>query len=171
MRYSVDHESEEYIFAANNFYKSVSPDAYRIVDVEKISNDERMEIFNMKRQQMERRLGIPNVSKTLFHGTSASAVSSILTQGFLRDFNQASAYGTGTYFARDAQYAVSTRYAKSDPNTRYQRVIVANVLIGVPCQGTRYSYDDTRLLANIYFFFTFFFMFLQDHDSPNHPHI
>lgn len=140
MRHSVDPESEEYCFAAAYFYKSVSPNAYRIVGVETIRNDERMEIFNLKKRQMERRLGIPNISKMLFHGTSASAVKSIINQGFLRDFNQKSAYGTGTYFARDAQYAVSTRYAKPEPNTRYQHIIVANVLIGIPCQGTRYSY-------------------------------
>ena len=47
----------------------------------------------------------------LFHGTSAENLANIANQGFLRDYNQASALGKGTYFARDAAYSASTRYS------------------------------------------------------------
>jgi hypothetical protein len=45
--------------------------------------------------------------RRLFHGTGFEHIDTIIAQGFLRDYNDVSLYGKGTYFARDALYSVS----------------------------------------------------------------
>ena len=70
----------------------------------------------------------------LFHAGSESSVSNIAANGFLRDYNNVAAYGTGTYFARDASYSARDRY--SPPNNRGEKFMyLARVLVGEPCVG------------------------------------
>jgi hypothetical protein len=139
LRSTVEVGSPVWVHVTSAFYRTVDPEDCEVLQVEEVRNSEKTEIYNLKKRQLERRLGARaglGVDEVLFHGTSASTVNSILIQGFLRDFNQVSAYGTGTYFARDAQYAISTRYSKPD-SKKHQCMIMANVLVGEPCQGHR----------------------------------
>ena len=58
----------------------------------------------------------------------------ILDCGFLRDFNTTSAYGTGSYFARDASYSSSSGY--SPPNGEgIKSMFLVRILVGEPCVG------------------------------------
>ena len=57
MRTSIEHGSEEYDFVAKKFYTTVTHYAYRIIGVDKIRNVERAGIFDLKKLQIQRRLG------------------------------------------------------------------------------------------------------------------
>eukprot|EP00658_Telonema_sp_P-2_P030328 TRINITY_DN22924_c0_g1_i4.p2 TRINITY_DN22924_c0_g1~~TRINITY_DN22924_c0_g1_i4.p2 ORF type:complete len:111 (-),score=22.42 TRINITY_DN22924_c0_g1_i4:704-1036(-) len=82
---------------------------------------------------MEQQLGDAN-ERHLFHGTQESHLESITRHGFLRDFNAKSAYGKGSYFARDASYSIAERY--TPPNGFFSCVmLVTKVLLGESCRG------------------------------------
>ena len=52
----------------------------------------------------------------LFHGTTTDAVEKIMRQGFDRGLagRNATAYGVGVYFARDARYSAHPKYSPPD---------------------------------------------------------
>eukprot|EP00484_Ammonia_sp_Unknown_P012020 CAMPEP_0197072764 /NCGR_PEP_ID=MMETSP1384-20130603/210263_1 /TAXON_ID=29189 /ORGANISM="Ammonia sp." /LENGTH=255 /DNA_ID=CAMNT_0042511585 /DNA_START=418 /DNA_END=1185 /DNA_ORIENTATION=+ len=66
-------------------------------------------------------------TKLLFHGTSLSSVVNIINTGFQRKYNHTSAYGKGTYFARDASFAAG--YTRRDANG-YRYMFAAEVIVG-----------------------------------------
>lgn len=72
----------------------------------------------------------------LFHGTAHEHINTILSQGFLRDYNRTSRYGRGTYFANKASYSVAPAYCVPDAHGE-QVMIVAHVLLGQSCKGDR----------------------------------
>ena len=67
----------------------------------------------------------------LFHGTSAEVVEQIVENNFDRSFSgkNATRYGKGTYFARDASYSSHPTYSVPDGNG-VQRIFVARVAVG-----------------------------------------
>ena len=72
--------------------------------------------------------------KELFHGTEQPVVEQIVEHNFNRSFNRVGAYGTGVYFARDAKYSASPRYAR--PNAAGQQfMILTKVLVGHSTTG------------------------------------
>ena len=71
----------------------------------------------------------------MWHGAEKSNVPSILANGFLRDFNERAVYGKGVYFATEASYSLSTVYAKPDPETGDQYIMLVRVLVGEACVG------------------------------------
>ena len=71
----------------------------------------------------------------LWHGTDKGTVPSILANGFLRDFNERGAYGRGVYFASQASYSLSSAYARPDPATGDQFLLLVRVLVGAACVG------------------------------------
>lgn len=60
-----------------------------------------------------------------FHGTKYECVSNICSIGFKKEYNTVSAYGTGTYFARDAKTSFS--YMKSKDGLGVSYMIYAEV--------------------------------------------
>ena len=60
----------------------------------------------------------------------------IIQQGFNRSFcgKNATAYGKGVYFARDASYSASTTYSRPD-SIGVQRMFLCRVVVGEYCQG------------------------------------
>jgi hypothetical protein len=75
--------------------------------------------------------------KWLFHGTSRCTSLKIAEQGFNRSFAgsaNATRYGKGVYFARDAQYSLDTRYAQPDADG-CRRLCLCRVLCGEYCKG------------------------------------
>ena len=93
-----------------------------IVYIEEVFNEFLLKNYNeCKRDMVEF-----NSEKQLFHGTSESAVGSIINYGFDPTMNKTSAYGYGTYFAVDAKY--SNNYMRSSNEITF--MFLANVLIG-----------------------------------------
>ena len=74
----------------------------------------------------------------LFHGTDEETVPKIITGGFNRSFcgKNATAYGKGVYFARDAAYSANPLYSKpNDQGVCY--MFLCRIATGEYCQGRR----------------------------------
>ncbi|XP_047451662.1 protein mono-ADP-ribosyltransferase PARP12-like isoform X2 [Mugil cephalus] len=109
-----------------------------IIDIQRIQNASLWNLFQWQEDQMKKRNGGRVDKKHLFHGTDESLVEAICEQNF--DWRMCgvhgTAYGKGSYFARDASY--SNRYAKAKRNGT-KVMFVAQVLVGDYTRG-RSSY-------------------------------
>jgi len=75
-----------------------------------------------------------------FHGTTESAVNTIAAGGFDPAYNKTSAYGKGTYFAKNASYSFS--YMK--PNAQgISFMFLCDVIMGTQCLGSSNLIIDT----------------------------
>ncbi|XP_017293710.2 protein mono-ADP-ribosyltransferase PARP15 [Kryptolebias marmoratus] len=74
--------------------------------------------------------------KFLYHGTTQENAVSIMNTGFNRRFagQNATSYGSGTYFAVNANYSAATAFSKPAADGS-QLMFVARVLTGVYTQG------------------------------------
>ena len=68
-----------------------------------------------------------------FHGTREENITKIAMEGFDPAFNKTSAYGKGTYFARNASYSNSYMVPNSNG---ISFMFLCDVLMGKPCAGT-----------------------------------
>jgi poly [ADP-ribose] polymerase 10/14/15 len=68
----------------------------------------------------------------VFHGCPKDIVPKIIQQGFNRSFCGANAtlYGKGTYFARDAAYSASPRYSREDAETGLCYMFLCRAVVG-----------------------------------------
>ena len=77
-------------------------------------------------------------------------VPKIAQQGFNRSFcgKNATYYGKGVYFARDASYSANTLYSRPDARG-VQRIFLCRVLVGKYCRGVKDALTpDIRDAAN-----------------------
>merc|ERR1711966_474874 len=74
----------------------------------------------------------------LFHGTAADSVPKILQTGFNRSFcgKNATVYGKGAYFARDASYSAQRTYCVPDAKG-VQSIFLCRVSVGYCCLGKK----------------------------------
>lgn len=108
----------------------------KITSIQRIQNPSLWKVFQWQKDQMkERNGGKPVNQQYLFHGTDESLIGAICEQNF--DWRMCgvhgTAYGKGSYFARDASY--SDRYARvrGTPN---KIMFVALVLVGEYTKGS-----------------------------------
>uniref|UniRef100_A0A3B3ZT69 Poly (ADP-ribose) polymerase family, member 12a n=1 Tax=Periophthalmus magnuspinnatus TaxID=409849 RepID=A0A3B3ZT69_9GOBI len=105
----------------------------RITSIKRIQNPSLWKMFQWQKEQMQKRNGANPVNeKHLFHGTDKSLVEAICEQNF--DWRMCgvhgTAYGKGSYFARDASY--SHKFAAGP---RSKVMFVALVLVGDYTKG------------------------------------
>ena len=126
-------------------FRLTLPHNVRVHSVERVQNLPLWQSYVVKRQSVFMRE--PATASTaaarferafLFHGTDESTVPKIVHQGFNRSFcgKNATAFGKGVYFARDASYSMSSSYSKPDVHG-VQRMFLARVCIGDYCKGER----------------------------------
>lgn len=135
-------EGQEKAQVVTAFMKTLPP-GVRVVDVQRIQNVSMWQSYAVKRQTVRARE--KDASKAsrfervwLFHGTDEDTVPKIVQQGFNRAFcgKNATAFGKGVYFARDAAYSSSTTYSR--PNAqRIQHMFLCRVVVGEYCKGVR----------------------------------
>lgn len=77
--------------------------------------------------------------RLLFHGTKEYNIKSIADNGFDRTKNVTSAYGKGTYFAKEANYSKNYSTLSYDD---ISFMFVCKVALSIPCQGRGYSEID-----------------------------
>ncbi|XP_038161431.1 protein mono-ADP-ribosyltransferase PARP12-like [Cyprinodon tularosa] len=111
----------------------------RIESIQRIQNPSLWKVFQWQKDQMQKRNGGKNVDeKFLFHGTEDHLVDAICDQNF--DWRMCgvhgTAYGKGSYFARDASY--SDKYSRVGRSLN-KIMFVARVLVGEYTKG-RSSY-------------------------------
>jgi len=115
-----------------------------ILWIDQVSNPELEAEHDRLFEDLKAKRGPEQVKKLeLFHGTTEYAVSAICKEGFDVSRNTTSAYGKGTYFAKDASYSFS--YSQKGTTTRDEIVymLVCSVIVGVCCQGTSGMVLDT----------------------------
>ena len=78
------------------------------------------------------------VRNWLFHGCSGVVTDKIVQQGFNRSFcgKNATMYGKGVYFARDASYSTYPFYSQRDASD-VQSIFLARVVVGEYCRGVK----------------------------------
>jgi poly [ADP-ribose] polymerase 10/14/15 len=75
-----------------------------------------------------------------FHGTKEELITTIANNGFDPSYNKTSAYGKGTYFAKNASYSNSYM----SPNKEgISFMFLCDVLMGNPCLGQSQLVIDT----------------------------
>ena len=108
------------------------PDAC-VCTLDRVSNPALELRFEARKAAMEQ-AGLPVRVMRLFHGTLPENVRGIADLGFLSSKNVASAYGRGTYFARDAK--MSSKYAEIDHANEMSYMFVCDVLVGRLARGS-----------------------------------
>ena len=76
--------------------------------IKRIHNNYLLEAFAVLLKHLEKKRGKAVEVRRLFHGTSAQFIDAICEQGFdwrVAGSSNATLYGKGTYFARDASYS------------------------------------------------------------------
>ena len=143
-------EGEERDAVVRTFMKTQSR-PIQVVEVERVQNLALWEPYAVKRKGILSR-EIKDVfttivssesdaetkldKKWLFHGTNEATVPKIIHQGFDRMFcgKNATRWGKGVYFARDASYSSHPLY--SPPNASgIQHMFACRVVVGVYCVG------------------------------------
>ncbi|XP_043944102.1 protein mono-ADP-ribosyltransferase PARP12-like isoform X3 [Protopterus annectens] len=124
--------SEEYNEIKTLFKKTM--DSSTIQKIERIQNLSLWEVFQWQKEQMKKNNNGRDVDeRLLFHGTDDSIVDAICHQNF--DWRicgaHGTAYGKGSYFARDASY--SNGYSNSTSDSK--NMFVARVLVGQCVEG------------------------------------
>ncbi|XP_067844147.1 protein mono-ADP-ribosyltransferase PARP12 [Heptranchias perlo] len=130
---SVSESSDEYKQVQSLFQRTMRNSVIR--KIERIQNLALWEVFQWQKEQMKKNNNGKLVEeKQLFHGTNASIIDAICQQNF--DWRicgaHGTAYGKGSYFARDACY--SHNYCRSGQTT--MTMFVARVLVGQFVKGS-----------------------------------
>ncbi|XP_075795472.1 protein mono-ADP-ribosyltransferase PARP12 isoform X2 [Pelodiscus sinensis] len=121
--------------SSSDEYKKVQADFQRtmpktvIRQIQRIQNPTLWKVYQWQKEQMQKTNGGKDVSeRVLFHGTSKKHIDAICQQNF--DWRicglHGTAYGKGSYFARDASY--SDNYSKTDLDIK--TMFLARVLTG-----------------------------------------
>ncbi|XP_026581517.1 poly [ADP-ribose] polymerase 12-like [Pseudonaja textilis] len=119
--------SSEYIKVQTNFLRTLPK--VTILAIKRIQNLSLWEVYQWQKEQMKKANGGKDVDeRSLFHGTSTKHVDAICQQNF--DWRicgvHGTAYGKGSYFARDAAY--SDNY--SEGSSSIKTMFLAKVLVG-----------------------------------------
>ncbi|XP_070689465.1 protein mono-ADP-ribosyltransferase PARP14 [Pempheris klunzingeri] len=125
--------SKEYNDVETEFQKTGL--AANIVSIERIQNLTLWRSYQLMKAQLEVKNKHTNNEKLLFHGTAATSIDLINTQGFNRSYagTHAAMFGKGTYFAVDPAYS-ARGYSKPDAKG-HKRMYLARVLVGDFTQG------------------------------------
>ena len=113
----------------------------QVIDVERIQNLSLWRSYATKRWDIISREGRASQARYervwLFHGTDEVTAEKIVQQGFNRIFagRNATVYGRGVYFARDASYSSSPTYSKPNKNG-VQHMFLSRVAVGEFCVGS-----------------------------------
>ncbi|XP_039988368.1 protein mono-ADP-ribosyltransferase PARP12 isoform X2 [Xiphias gladius] len=125
---SADHNMIEMLF------RSTMPQS-KINSIQRIQNPSLWKVFQWQQEQMKERNGGNLVNQQyLFHGTDETLIEAICEQNF--DWRMCgvhgTAYGKGSYFAKDASY--SDRYVSAKRSSN-KIMFVSLVLVGEYCRG------------------------------------
>lgn len=121
-------------------FMATLPSNVKVEQVYRIQNMALWQSYAVKRQTMQASSEEPEQVEIawLFHGTREDIAPKIIQQGFNRSFcgYNATWYGKGAYFARDAKYSSSETYSKSD-SEGIQRMFLVRVAVGSYCLGVK----------------------------------
>ena len=127
----------------DEFLSTLDAKRFTIVSVERIQNVGAWQSFAVKRRAVFRREAdeakqAQRFERRLWHGTNIEVLHKIVQQGFNRSFcgKNATFYGKGVYFARDASYSTNKTYAVPDAKG-VQHMFWTRVVVGEYCKGVK----------------------------------
>ncbi|XP_070561328.1 uncharacterized protein [Ptychodera flava] len=136
IRFLLNRSSAEFRYVERVFRKSVQQENAKINAIERIQNPHIWDKYQRQKKYMVQKNGDIGLQVNLFHGTDEQSVTKICRQNF--DFRvagkNATLFGHGTYFARDASY--SDRYSSDDDHGQ-RHMFLAYVLVGRYTVGQR----------------------------------
>jgi len=132
----LQHFSAEFQGISKLFHSSLDAATYSIEKIERVQNETLYQEFYLCHKNFEKDLGLEEMQvKQLFHGTTSDVIPQIAKIGF--DWRvcgkNATAYGKGSYFAKNSSYSDS--YSKENSQTRMKAMFVAKVITGKPARG------------------------------------
>ncbi|CAH6792300.1 protein mono-ADP-ribosyltransferase PARP14 [Phodopus roborovskii] len=131
---SLQTNDPEYSMVASKFKQTCAN--FIIEKIERIQNPSLWRRYQIHKKVMDDKNGHRRNEKQLFHGTEASCIPHLNSNGFNRSYagKNAVCYGKGTYFAVDASYSANDVYSKPDVNGKkhiyYVRVLTGNYTNG-----------------------------------------
>jgi poly [ADP-ribose] polymerase 10/14/15 len=157
--FKLDPRSDEFQRAAGVFLlEDDLRERCDVLSIERVQNISLWQSYCVKKSATVAREADPAAATRkyvrcwLFHGAPGDVVPKILQQGFNRSFcgKNATFFGKGVYFARDASYSAYPLYCRPDDNG-VQSIFLCRVVIGQYCQGRKDALtpdirDDSRNL-------------------------
>ncbi|XP_049989289.1 protein mono-ADP-ribosyltransferase PARP14-like [Alexandromys fortis] len=131
---SLQTSDPEYVTVANQFHQTCQ--SIIIEKIERIQNPALWRRYQANKKIMDEKNGHERNEKQLFHGTEASSIPHLNSNGFNRSYagKNATCYGKGTYFAVNASYSAADTYSRPDANGKkymyYVRVLTGNYTTG-----------------------------------------
>jgi len=135
---------DEYNRVLNAFMLTLNRSNFRIYSIDRVQNVSLWQSYSVKKSQIcareedESKALRKYVRCWLFHGCPGDIVPKILQQGFNRSFcgKNATFYGKGVYFARDAKYSTYPLYCRPDPQG-VQSIFLVRAVVGQYCKGVK----------------------------------
>ncbi|XP_061089952.1 protein mono-ADP-ribosyltransferase PARP14-like [Conger conger] len=118
------------VFAQENSKK------IEVVQIQRIQHQEQWRKYAVSKQALDKKYPKSDNEQLLYHGTTKDICQKINKNGFNRSFcgRNATMYGCGTYFAKEAHYSCHDKYSNPDGNG-HKYIYRARVLTGKPCLG------------------------------------
>ena len=157
-RTRLDDGTDEYTKVVQHMHGSLSPSELRrmrIVTVERLHVRDTRDQYDLMLVQMSRReekrkaAGKGDVLDAssleiawVFHACAADVVDNIICGGFNRSYagKNATVFGPGVYFARDASYSMSETYSPTDANG-LKRMFLCRLAVGAHTMVSHGYYD------------------------------
>ncbi|XP_035630002.1 uncharacterized protein parp14rs3 isoform X2 [Oncorhynchus keta] len=126
---------KEFIATSKNPKTNTQP-TIQIIQIQRIQSKDQWQRYAVKKQAMDKKYPKNKNELNLYHGTTEDICQKINTCGFNRSFcgRNATAYGDGTYFAKEMWYSCHDTYSKPDASG-LKYMYRARALVGSPCLG------------------------------------
>lgn len=137
------------IFISNPIFDEISNKIKKsypkscILFIDEVKNPELEESYKLQKSQISD-LFVGTREELLFHGTRADLINKIANEGFDPSKNITSAYGQGTYFAKNANYSINYMKSKDEQGISYMfmaKVIIGKIEIGSSSMSKQLDYD------------------------------
>ncbi|MBN3324776.1 PAR14 polymerase, partial [Atractosteus spatula] len=144
-------KSEEFCKISKEFVissKVAVQKSKKTVEIERIQNREQWQRYAVRKQAVDRKYPTQANERILYHGTTQDICQKINRTGFNRSFcgRNATKFGQGTYFAKEAYYSCDDTYSNPDEQG-YKYIYRARVLTGKLCQGHEHMKEPAPVNA------------------------
>jgi len=142
--FPIRSDSQEYHRVVDAFLLTLDRRKFKVHSVQRVQNIGLWQSYCVKKSSTVAREDDPSraerkyVRNWLWHGCPGDVVPKILQQGFNRSFcgENATLYGKGVYFARDASYSTYPLYCAPDA-TGVQSIFAVRAVVGQYSRGAR----------------------------------
>ncbi|MGH0151153.1 UNVERIFIED_CONTAM: hypothetical protein FKN15_042096 [Acipenser sinensis] len=145
--------SEEFLKISKEFVKSCNSSSNKnnveVVQIERIQHLKQWQSYAVRKQTLDRKYPKATNERILYHGTTKDICHRINKTGFNRSFcgRNATRFGQGTYFAKEASYSCHNSYSNPDEKG-HKYIYRARVITGKLCQGIRNLKEPTPVNPN-----------------------